>query len=109
MTGSAQHIASRYTQPGDRAPGAGNFVSGLPFGGATGADVTAIDLELDPYKIVNINAGIDGDDWGVTLFNTNVADENANLSFDRERGGRARLAFHTNQPRTISVTVRRAF
>ncbi|UPT64418.1 MAG: TonB-dependent receptor [Hyphomonadaceae bacterium JAD_PAG50586_4] len=109
VTGSVQHIGSRYTQPGDQEPGAGNFVSGLPFGGATGADVTALDLELDPYTIVNLSAGIDGDDWGVTLFVNNVADENANLSFDRERGGRARLAFHTNQPRTIGLTVRRAF
>ena len=39
----------------------------------------------------------------------NATDENANLSFDRERGGRARLGFRTNQPRTIGVTVRRSF
>lgn len=109
VAGSVQHIGSRYTQPGDQVPGAGNFASGLPFGGATGADVTSLNLELDPYTIVNLNAGVDGDDWGVTLFVNNVADENANLSFNRERGGRARLAFHTNQPRTVGLTVRRAF
>ena len=39
----------------------------------------------------------------------NVMDENANLSFDRERGGRARLSFRTNQPRTIGVTLRRQY
>ena len=39
----------------------------------------------------------------------NVADENADLAFDRERGGRARLGFHTNSPRTFGVTVRKTF
>ncbi|MGD9966417.1 MAG: TonB-dependent receptor [Hyphomonadaceae bacterium] len=109
VAGSVQHVGSRYTQPSDQVPGAGNFASGLAFGGATGADITALDLELEPYTIVNLNAGIQNDEWGVTVFANNVTDENANLAFDRERGGRARLAFHTNQPRTIGVTFRRAF
>ncbi len=109
VTASAQHIGSRYTQPSDQLPGAGNFVSGLPFGGASGAEITSVDLELDPYTIVNLSAGVEGESWTVSLFANNVFDENANLGFDRERGGRARLAFHTNQPRTIGVTVRRTF
>lgn len=109
VAGSVQHLGSRFTQPGDQVPGAGNFVSNLPFGGASGTDVTTLDLELEPYTLVNLNAGIQNDDWGVTLFVNNVTDENANLAFDRERGGRARLAFHTNQPRTIGLTVRRNF
>lgn len=109
VAGSVQHVGSRFTQPGDQALGAGNFVSSLPFGGATGNEITALDLELDPYTIINLSAGLDADDWGLTLFVNNAADENANLSFDRERGGRARLAFNTNQPRTIGVTVRRSF
>lgn len=109
VTASAQHIGSRYTQPSDQLPGAGNFVSGLPFGGASGAEITSVDLELDPYTIVNLSAGVEGENWTVSLFANNVFDENANLGFDRERGGRARLAFHTNQPRTIGVTVRRTF
>lgn len=109
VAGSVQHIGSRYTQPSDQVPGAGNFVSNLPFGGATGADVTAIDLRLDSYTILNLNAGFENDTWGLIVYVNNVTDENANLAFDRERGGRARLGFHTNQPRTIGVTVRRAF
>ena len=36
-------------------------------------------------------------------------DENALLSFDRERGGRARLGFNIGQPRIIGLTVRRRF
>lgn len=109
VAGSVQHLGSRFTQPSDQLAGAGNFVSNLPFGGASGADVTALDLELEPYTLVNLNAGIQNDEWGVTVFVNNVTDENANLAFDRERGGRARLAFHTNQPRTFGLTVRRNF
>ncbi len=106
---SAQTIGSRYTQPSDQVDNPRSFVSGLPFGGATGNEATVIDLELDPYTVVNFNTGVQNDDWGVTLFVNNVLDENANLSFDRERGGRARLGFATNQPRTIGLTVRRSF
>lgn len=109
FAGSVQHIGSRYTQPSDQVPGAGDFVSGLPFGGATGAEVTSLDLELEPYTILNLNAGIESDDWALIFYVNNATDENANLAFDRERGGRARLAFHTNPPRTIGVTVRKSF
>lgn len=106
---SAQHMGSRFTQPSDQVTNPRSFVSGLPFGGATGANATVLDLELEPYTIVNLNAGIQNDVWGLTFYVNNVADENANLAFDRERGGRARLAFHTNQPRTVGVTARRNF
>ena len=106
---SVQRVGSRYTQPSDQVPGAGNFHSGLPFGGATGNEVTALNLELDPYTIVNLSAGLESDTWGVTFYVNNLTDENADLSFDRERGGRARLAFATNQPRTFGITVRRNF
>ena len=39
----------------------------------------------------------------------NLFDENPLLSFDRERGGRARLGYTIGQPRTIGVTVRKSF
>jgi len=45
----------------------------------------------------------------VQVYVNNATDENAHLSFDRERGGRARLGFDTNQPRTVGITVRRTF
>ena len=60
-------------------------------------------------QIVNINAGIDFGGVEVIAFINNATDENANLSFDRERGGRARLGFRTNQPRTFGVTARIRF
>jgi iron complex outermembrane recepter protein len=106
---SATTMGSRFTQPGDQEPGAGVFVSHLPFGGASGNGATILDLELNPYTIVNFNIGVESDRWAAQLYVNNIADENAHLSFDRERGGRARLGFETNQPRTIGVTVRRNF
>jgi len=109
VSATAQHNGSRYTQPGDQEDNPRTFVHGLPFGGAPPGAATTLDLELDPYTIVNLNAGVQANNWGLTFFVNNAFDENANLGFDRERGGRARLAFHTNQPRTIGVTVRHSF
>ena len=37
VSGLVQHVGERYTQPGDQVNGAGDFQSGLPFGGATGS------------------------------------------------------------------------
>jgi len=104
-----QHRSSIFTQPTDQESGAGVFTSGLPFGGASGADVTTVDLELDGYSTLNLSFGVQMETWEVVAYITNVTDENANLSFDRERGGRARLGFRTNQPRTFGLTMRTNF
>lgn len=109
-----QHRGSIFTQPGDQeAGGVGNSilsqVSGLPFGGASGNDPTTLDLELDPYNTLNLNLGFQFPTWELVAYINNAFDENADLSFDRERGGRARLAFRTNQPRTFGITVRTNF
>ncbi|AWL11749.1 hypothetical protein HMF8227_01271 [Saliniradius amylolyticus] len=109
MNASFQYVGDRITQPGDQVEGAGVFVSGLPFGGATGNEVTELDLELDAYSTLNLSLGLTYDDYDVVIYANNVTDENANLSFDRERGGRARLAYRTNQPRTFGVTFRTMF
>ena len=109
VTATIHHVGDRITQPSDQVAGAGDFTSGLPFGGATGNEVTSVDLELDAYTIVNLSAGIEKGDWSAILYIHNVGDENADLSFDRERGGRARLSYRTNKPRTIGVTFRKSF
>jgi len=110
VSATVHYIGDRITQPGDQRPGEGNFASGLAFGGASGADVTSLDLILASYTILNFRAGVTIDNgWEAAIYMNNATDENANLSFDRERGGRARLGFRTNQPRTIGVTVRRSF
>lgn len=104
-----QHVGSRFTQPSDQENNPRSFVSGLPFGGATGLDATVVDLELPDYQIVNLTAGIDFEEWSLLAYINNITDENALLAFDRERGGRARLGFHVNQPRTFGVTARFKF
>ena len=106
ISATFHHVGNRITQPSDQVPGAGDFASGLPFGGATGTDITSLDLELDAYDTVNVRAGLVKNSWEVVLYINNLTDENANLSFDRERGGRARLGFRTNTPRTIGVIYR---
>lgn len=107
---SFQHVGSRYTQPSDQENNPRDFVSGLPFGGATGAGVTTVDLRLPSYNYVNLSAGVDWDNGlGLMIYVTNLFDENALLSFDRERGGRARLGFNVGQARTFGITARKRF
>lgn len=109
ITPSIQVVGNRFTQPGDQVGGSEIFSSGLPFGGATGSEVTELDLKLDPYTIVNLNAGMSFENFDLQFYINNLTDENADLSFDRERGGRARLAFRTNNPRTFGATARYNF
>jgi len=85
-------------------------VSGLPFGGAPGTNGTTVDLKLPSYNLVNLSAGLRFDTGtDVTVYANNLFDENPLLSFDRERGGRARLGFSIGQPRTFGITVRQRF
>ncbi|OYU34199.1 TonB-dependent receptor [Novosphingobium sp. PASSN1] len=110
LNASFQHVGDRYTQPSDQEPSAAFFTSRLPFGGATGNEIRPITLKLPSYQLVNLSAGVElGDALSVTAYITNLFDENALLSLDRERGGRARLGYATNQPRTFGVTVRKGF
>jgi iron complex outermembrane receptor protein len=107
---SVQHVGARYTQPGDQVNNPRTFRSGLPFGGATGTDATVLDLKLPDYQLVNISAGVEFDrGLEVVAYVSNLFDENPLLSFDRERGGRARLGFNIGQPRIYGVTVRQSF
>lgn len=110
LSGSWSHIGNRYTQPADQENNPRTFVHGLPYLGAPADASTTVDLLLPSYDIVNLSAGIDFDS-GLSLiaYVNNVLDENALLSFDRERGGRARLAYRTNTPRTFGLTVRQSW
>ena len=106
---SVHHVGDRITQPSDQVAGAGRFVSGLAYGGATGLEVTELDLDLDAYTLVGLSLAISKDDWEAALHVDNLTDENAKLSFDRERGGRARLGFRVNRPRTVGISIRKSF
>lgn len=107
---SIQHVGNRITQPSDQEGNPRSFVSGLAFAGAPGTNATTLNLVLPSYELVNLSAGVDFEN-GLSIIGyvNNLFDENALLSFDRERGGRARLGFSTNSPRTYGVTVRKSF
>jgi iron complex outermembrane receptor protein len=119
VNGSVQRIGSRFTQPGDQEPGNLLFpaVNGNPsifFDPVTGAfgtaDSSLSSLKLKPYTLVNASLGVKWDSGlEVVGYVTNLFDVNPKLSFDRERGGRARLGFNVGQPRTIGLTVRKSF
>ncbi|WP_414900019.1 TonB-dependent receptor [Sphingomonas flavalba] len=110
ISASFQHVGTRFTQPGDQENNPRTFVHGLPFAGMPANAATTLNLKLPDYQLVNVSIGVEFDnDLDVSLYVNNLLDENALLSFDRERGGRARLGFATNQPRTIGLTVRKGF
>jgi iron complex outermembrane receptor protein len=110
VTASYQHVGSRFTQPSDQENNPRTFVHGLPFQGAPATAATTVDLELPKYNLVNLSMGMEfARGFSAVVYVNNLTDEKALLSFDRERGGRARLGFATNQPRTIGMTLRKTF
>ena len=110
VAASFQHVGTRFTQPADQENNPRTFVHGLPFGGAPASSSTTVDLQLPDYQLVNLSAGVDFDN-GLSLiaYVNNLFDENALLSFDRERGGRARLGYTVGQPRTFGITAGQTF
>ena len=110
LAASFQHVGARYTQPADQENNPRTFVHGLPFGGAPANAATTVDLELPDYQLVNLSAGVDFESGlSLSVYVNNLLDENALLSFDRERGGRARLGYTVGQPRTFGITARQSF
>ncbi len=109
ISGSWQFVGDSITQAGDQIPGRGAFTHGLPYRGASGDEVTEVDLLLDSYHLFNISAGLVYNNVEFTTYVKNITDENARLSFDRERGGRARLAYRVGQPRTFGMVARMRF
>jgi iron complex outermembrane receptor protein len=108
VTGSYQHIGSRFTQVGDEELGRLNLLS---FGANTiGAPLTQSVFTYNPklpaYDLVNLRAGLRRHTWDVSAFINNLTDERALLSLDQERGTRARIGYLTNQPRTFGVMTR---
>ena len=110
---SFQHVGGRYTQPGDQEAfnETFNFVFFDPNTGAAGTSTQNVgSLKLPSYQLINLSAGIQWDNgMEVAAYVNNLFDENPLLSFDRERGGRARQGFNIGQPRTIGLTFRKKF
>ncbi len=113
VTGSYQHIGSRFTQIGDHAPGFGtvnlNSFDPNTIGGPLTQSTFTFNPELPAYDLVNLRVGLIRDNWEVALYLNNLTDERAFLGLDQERGTRARVGYLTNQPRTAGVTLRFAY
>ena len=113
LTGTYQHVGSRFTQIGDQAAGFGsvNLLAFSPadIGGPLTADTFNFNPELPSYDLVNLRLGFFNERWEVALFVKNVTDEIAFLSLDQERGTLARVSYLTNQSRTYGVSTRITF
>ena len=107
ITGVYQHVGSRYTQIADQADGFGTF--GIRGYGTPTISEFTFDPLMPAYDIGNLRLGVRGNDWEAALFVNNVADENALLGLDQERGRVARVGFLVNQPRTYGISFRKDF
>jgi iron complex outermembrane recepter protein len=103
-----QHVGKRYTQISDQENDPATVSLFRNIGNTTVATLS-FPLELPKYDIVNLRAGVRGDDWEVAAFVNNLGDERARLAVDRERGLRARYGFLVNPPRTYGVTLRKSY
>ena len=109
LSASWQFVGDSITQSGDQVPGKGVFSHKLAYAGIPADQTTEVDLLLDSYHLFNLSAGLVYDNIEFTAYVKNLADENVELSFDRERGGRARLAYRVGQPRTFGLVTRMRF
>jgi iron complex outermembrane receptor protein len=108
VTGTYQHIGSRFTQVGDEDLGTLDLRSfgASTIGGPLTAGTFTYDPELPAYNLLNLRVGLRRAEWDVAAFINNVTDERGLLSFDQERGTRARIGFLTNQPRSFGIATR---
>ncbi len=108
ITASWQFVGSQITQSGDQenTPFPSDNDSYIDPDGTRMALNFRDRMELDAYNLFNLNTGLLYDSWEVMLYIKNITDENPQLSFDRERGGAARLAYRVGQPRTFGILSR---
>lgn len=113
VTGTYQHVGSRFTQIGDQAAGFGtvNLLAFAPnnIGGPLSASTFQFDPELPAYDLVNLRLVFLNERWEAAVFVNNVTDELAFLALDQERGTLARVGYLVNQPRTFGVSTRVRF
>lgn len=110
ITGSYQHVGSRFTQISDQAEGFGtvDLTAFAPstIGGPLTQTTFTFDPEMPAYNIVNLRVGLIRGNWEAALFANNLTDERAFLALDQERGTLARVGYLTNPPRSFGVTLR---
>ncbi|MGQ0815952.1 MAG: TonB-dependent receptor [Gemmatimonadota bacterium] len=110
VTGTFQHVGSRFTQIGDLAAGFGtvnlNSFEANTIGGPLTQSTFRFDPEMPSYNLLNVRLGLTRATWEVALYGNNLTDERAFLALDQERGTRARVGYLTNQARTVGITLR---
>ena len=115
VSGTFQHVGSRFTQVGDQAAGFGSvdltalspaLRPGAFIGGPLTQGSFTFDPELPAYNILNTRIGFLNGRWDIAFFVDNVADERALLALDQERGTLARVGYLTNRPRSFGVNTR---
>jgi iron complex outermembrane receptor protein len=110
VTGTFNHVGSRYTAIDDLAAGFGT-VDLNSFGNNTiGKPLTqgtfTFNPELPAYDLLNLRFGVSHNRYEASLYANNLTDTRALLALDRERGTRARVGYLTNQPRTVGLNLR---
>ena len=115
LSGTFQHVGSRYTQVGDQAVGFGTvdltalapaLRPGTFIGGPLTQTTFTFDPELPAYSLLNLRVGLLDGRWDVAFFVDNVTDTRAFLALDQERGTLARVGYLTNLPRSYGVSTR---
>ena len=115
VSGTFQHVGSRFTQVGDQAEGFGAvdlmalapvLRPGTSLGGPLTQGTFTFNPELPAYNILNARIGFLDGRWDVAFFVDNVTDERALLALDQERGTLARVGYLTNPPRRFGVSTR---
>jgi iron complex outermembrane recepter protein len=106
-----QYVGSSFSQFENEEPGFGQIGgAGDPNGArliAYGGPLTVSQINFNPqlpsYTLANLRFGLKTDRWQAAAYINNIADKNAALALDYERGRSARVGYLTNQPRTIGV------
>ena len=115
LSGTFQHVGSRYTQVGDQAAGFGSvdltalspvLSPGAHIGGPLMQGTFTFAPALPAYNILNTRVGFLNGRWDIAFFVDNVTDELALLALDQERGTLARVGYLTNRPRSFGVSTR---
>ena len=118
VSGTFQHVGSRFTQVGDQSAGFGavNLTGlspalhpGAVIGGPLTQDTFSFNPELPAYNLLNTRIGVLDGRWDVAFFIDNVTDERAFLALDQERGTLARVGYLTNPPRSFGLSTRVTF
>jgi len=106
-----QYVGSSFSQFENEEPGWGqiggsgdpNAARLISYGGPLTVSQINFNSELPSYTLANLRFGLKTERWQAAAYINNIADKNAELALDYERGRSARVGYLTNQPRTIGV------